>query len=492
MLSVRAARLTLCGEGRPRRWRVIERWGKLGWRRLLGFGLMALPTTQQNIARVRVSGGRAPRLVAIVHWLRASSVVWVVLGLLATRPAPVRACSACGFVPPPAAFTRPEPDEATSAGLERQSVLLRCEDSLEGPVCTFRANYAVRNPSAEAQRLRMSLGCQSVAVLRAIVNGLPVPIEQLEATKEIYGRLGPAALAWGGDGYFPRGEHLVPSLVRFESNLPPNSTSALVVEGTVRPRPRLRSDVLTLDRLPMSMRHPLLGLLRSGPWHDYALRLHHDFVYSVERVGRWAAVAPAEVTVEYPDDWDTDLGYSTRPTPRPPATLGESPAPAGHKRIWVRCLPDTKGAVILRIETPDEPNAFSSRREPWDWGGPLLALGGDVTSPRGFRMRFGYEMAFPHWLVYSLAFDTDYRTRLTVAPGVELASSRLDIAALSAALGLGMPVRMFSHPAVGVRAQAGLLLPMIGILASVDVYPSEWHEPDADRVDALLLGRISF
>jgi hypothetical protein len=118
-----------------------------------------------------------------------------------------------------------------------------------------------------------------------------------------------------------------------------------------------------------------------------------------------------------------------------------------------------------------------------------LGIGSDVVPPGGFRLRFGYEIAYPRWLIYSLALDTDYQRRLTIAPVVEVASAGLPV---SAALGLGLPLRMFRHLAVDIRSQAGRQLPVLGLVPSVDVYPAECRRADPDRVDLLLLGRVSF
>jgi hypothetical protein len=414
---------------------------------------------------------------------RSAWVAPIVLCMLICRPSQVLACLSCRYIPAPAAFTRPEPDEPTLASLRRQQVFLRCDPAHDGIVCSLRARYAVLNPSHDAERLGLSLGTQSVSALTISLDGKTIATQESDANEEIYGRLGPAARAEREGAGFNVGGRLV----RFEATLAPGRISEIVVEGTVEPT--LRTSIVSKDRLPMRMRHPFFFPIVTEGWlFDQGLEYHYAAIYPIEPKGRWATVALPELSVDYPADWDTELRFVSRPAPPRPAVWYDSLAPAGRKRISLQCVEEGAGSAALVVHTPETSSLAS---EGWIWGGPVLGLGADATSPAGFRTRLGYETAYPQWLIYWLTFDTDYRTRMTVAPGLELASSGLEGTALSAALGFGVPVRWFSHAAVGLRSQASVLLHWVGLVASVDLYPSQWHARDGDRVDALLLGRIS-
>jgi hypothetical protein len=123
------------------------------------------------------------------------------------------------------------------------------------------------------------------------------------------------------------------------------------------------------------------------------------------------------------------------------------------------------------------------------WGGLFVGVGAKVSVPATFRMRMGYEMALSPLLVYSLVVDSDFRNAATVAPALEVTAPWSFVAP---AVGLGAAVRVLPERALGVRAQAALQFRYVGVVASVDMYPSQMGEAGGDGVDALVLGRLSF
>lgn len=103
-------------------------------------------------------------------------------------------------------------------------------------------------------------------------------------------------------------------------------------------------------------------------------------------------------------------------------------------------------------------------------GGPLLGLGGALGPGSGFRARFGYEVAAPSWLLYSLTLDTDFTRHLTLAATVEAASPALIIIP-SVGIGVGLPVQVLPETLVGARVQASLQFAAVGFVTSLDIFP---------------------
>lgn len=109
----------------------------------------------------------------------------------------------------------------------------------------------------------------------------------------------------------------------------------------------------------------------------------------------------------------------------------------------------------------------------------------------GFRMRLGYEVAYPSYVLYSLNVDTDFQDEVVVAPVVELASDSVMFIIPSVGLGLGVPVRVWPEVDVGLRGQLTLQWPLLGVVTSLDVYPGMDTEAPG-MFQATLLGQIAF
>lgn len=93
-------------------------------------------------------------------------------------------------------------------------------------------------------------------------------------------------------------------------------------------------------------------------------------------------------------------------------------------------------------------------RRPWQFepGGPIAAAG-IGWSPEGLRprVRVGWETAWPHWVVHSVAVETDTRRRVAVVPAWELTWPRRDAVVPELAVGLGVPVQVTPAVRSGVR-----------------------------------------
>lgn len=110
-------------------------------------------------------------------------------------------------------------------------------------------------------------------------------------------------------------------------------------------------------------------------------------------------------------------------------------------------------------------------------GGPFVAVGvagvadDDPKTKGALKLRAGYEIARPSWLVHSVAAES------SIARGAvrDFVVVPMTEAALATAwhtdwsLGVGVPVRV-DDPTVGVRFQVGLHFPVVGLVVSFDKY----------------------
>lgn len=124
------------------------------------------------------------------------------------------------------------------------------------------------------------------------------------------------------------------------------------------------------------------------------------------------------------------------------------------------------------------------------FGGPFVGLGGSAQLPNRqgdgrFRLRAGYEIARPRFLIHSVAVETTFRD-LFVIPATELAVASFWGLAHSA--GVGVPVRL-DDPTVGVRFQVGLHAPVLGFLLALDVFPAL---PNRERTIGSFAVQLSF
>ncbi len=151
------------------------------------------------------------------------------------------------------------------------------------------------------------------------------------------------------------------------------------------------------------------------------------------------------------------------------AAPNPSGAPSPDRRFGEPYVFDSIGALHRVFAGEDRPG--------WRHGGPVLAF---VTAePVGARMssrlRFGYEIARPHWLVYSIGVESDATTHL-VSAGVEAVMPLLPIAPHGPQLigyGAGLELLATSTGRVGARGSlttyfAGTL----GVGVCLEVYPT--------------------
>jgi hypothetical protein len=102
--------------------------------------------------------------------------------------------------------------------------------------------------------------------------------------------------------------------------------------------------------------------------------------------------------------------------------------------------------------------------------GPFIAVGVGFGPQVRARLRAGYEVAAPPFLLYSLAIEGDAVEELMLIPAIEVASPVLLTLIPSAGIGVGVPVMLLPDTRAGVRTQLSLMWPFVGLIGSVDVY----------------------
>jgi hypothetical protein len=187
--------------------------------------------------------------------------------------------------------------------------------------------------------------------------------------------------------------------------------------------------------------------------------------------------------VQYPAGWSLDprgQPVAAAPSAGPADRRGSASAGAAAQAAD---LSSRRGGSISAALHP-----------PSSWivsGGPMIGLGASTAgsgSPLRFDAAVGYEFGVPSWVVGSLLLDSDFRRRLAIAPGVELASPYVRGDSLvfpSLAVGIGAPVRVFHQPAAGLRGQATISFPSFGLVGFFDWYPA------LGRVEPVVLVRAS-
>ena len=205
-------------------------------------------------------------------------------------------------------------------------------------------------------------------------------------------------------------------------------------------------------------RHPVVS---RGP--DPRVELDYVFDDGLPR----SDIASAHVTFEY------DGPGRIRPHFRPRRTYRDR---VGGRRLTTMSY--DREPIMLGF----------SRRPPFVRGGPFVAVGGGWNSKRALRLRAGWEVAAPRWLVFAGAVESD-TTDLRFIPTVSVMSGHSWFPLLpGTALGLGVPVQTMPDSRIGVRAQAELFWHIVAIVGAVDVYP----ERDGARVVGSLFGQVSF
>jgi hypothetical protein len=354
--------------------------------------------------------------------------------------------------------------------VEDEKLSFRCSEGDGRPTCTFEARYRIANPTEETHGgLAAFYGLEAEGVV-----------------VRVNGRDARARLSEEDERRFDAEVRAVEDEVeweRFAKRLQRTGFTVEVAAGG-------KAEIVTTGKLLLtrsiyheygldgvSARHPLLHQ-GDAEQHIYGV----DYLLSPIRT--WAEVHRMEVSVRYPSSWDVSGSlYAGEGSPRETWRTREG---RGEKveSIVLEGKPEPKskgGALTMRISAPGRVVQH---------GGPFVGIGGVPGSgdAAGFRMRFGYEMAAPWWVIESISADFDFRGRVVVTPAVEAVSGQL-VFLPSMGIGLGVPVQILPTPTVGGRILATLQYPFVGFVTAVDIFPAP--APRGTDVQVTLMGRLS-
>lgn len=166
-----------------------------------------------------------------------------------------------------------------------------------------------------------------------------------------------------------------------------------------------------------------------------------------------------------------------------PPTALQAPGFKGHARLrapegwkldgvdgWTETPDGARAADVTELRVGLHVPAFPIRN-----GGVILGLGATLDEGT-FRMRLGWEIAAPSWLLYQVSAETDARGRWTVAPLVLAASNAL-LLIPSFGFGLGLPVLVRPDTRLGARVQFEAQIFPLGVVASCDLFPKTSSAP---------------
>jgi hypothetical protein len=354
--------------------------------------------------------------------------------------------------------------------VEDEKLSFRCSEGEDRPTCTFEARYRIANPTAETNGgLAAFYGVQAEGVV-VRVNGRDARAKLSEKDVE---RLDAEVRAVEDEGIW---ERFARQLQRtgFTVEVPAGGKAEIVTTGKLL---LTRSVYHEYGIDGLTARHPAL---RVG---DPERRIY-GVDYLLSPIRTWADVHRMEVSVRYPSSWEVTGGlYAGEGAPH---EIWKTREERGEKveSIVLEGKPDPKskgGALTLRFSMPGGMV---------EHGGPFVGIGGVPGSgdAAGFRMRFGYEMAAPWWVIESVSADVDFRGRVVVTPAVEAVSGEL-VFLPSMAVGLGLPVQILPTPTVGGRILASLQYPFVGFVMAVDIFPAP--APRATDVQVSLMARLS-
>lgn len=359
------------------------------------------------------------------------------------------------------AASRPEPAVAsgletagTSLAVTAEELSITCVEG-EGhhePACSFTATYTVTNATDAPQSALAafaSVRSENVHVRR---DGVAIDRE-LSADERARLLGGPTRVP--DDALSRRG---------FDLTLPAGATAQLVVDGQLKPG---RFFVASYARSAVETRHPLLGsqVPRSSTFH---------LDYLVSPLRSWAAQPSVQVTVTLPKAWTTRFHVLSKQDARELAPALDASGESVTARFTLDGARDDE--LELTLELPER--VFFN-------GGVLLGVGGAFDSTQRLRLRAGYQVAAPHWWLYSVTAETDARRELLLVAHVELATPSVLVVIPSASIGLGLPVRVLPDVRAGGRVLASLHWPWVGLVAALDVFPGA-----SDAVQFSLLAQL--
>ena len=332
-----------------------------------------------------------------------------------------------------------------------EELTLSCAERRGRPVCDLLARYQLHNPSPRAQTLVAAFYGVYTENVRIVVDGRPaaaaLTTEQIAA---LDARVEGVQHEQAGRGSWRLGRGPRPELVRtgFALRARPGQRLGVVVTGRMHPG---RFFVPSYARPAVSTRHIWLG---SAPGST-----DFNFTYLVAPIRTWGPAPPIRLRLRYPSAWKLSGTLA--------GARGVTPLAAGRRQgdlTEIRATIDGQAvdSVDFSVTLPP-PHLFH--------GGPLLGLGGTLDDSRRLRVRLGYEVAAPAWLFHNLNIETDFDQELLLVPTMHATTAGVFSVIPSLSVGLGLPIRVHSRPTAGVRLELTVQWPVLGLVATFDIFP---------------------
>lgn len=238
-------------------------------------------------------------------------------------------------------------------------------------------------------------------------------------------------------------------------------------------------------------------------WHNGRIRV------PVPDAGRFEVEVAAEVDVQTTTEDNTctaPAGFARHPIVgrnhrtadfvvherQPVSSFAHTHLRVRAPRLW-RVLTEPDGhapamrsnKLVATFPTRDLPPVELEARE--FANGPFAAVGVGFGPRVRPRLRAGWQIAVPAWLLTSLAVEGDASEELLVVAAIEAASPLIVRRIPSAGIGVGAPVMLLPEPRPGIRVQMSLAWPFVGLLGTVDVY----QRPGRAAVRGALLLQVS-
>lgn len=372
----------------------------------------------------------------------------------------------------------PELAAQTPLVVREERLSFQCEEALGAPVCSFEARYQIENPTSEASGGRAAFYGLHAEDLVVKVDGQRSMTElSADDVKALDGEVAAAEGSSPGPSRY-RAEDASLTRTGFTLDVPAGGKKEIVVTGRIKPGVTRfsRGYVYT----PAEGRHLLT---HAG---DIESRIF-ELEYLVSPIKSWAAVGRIDVTVSYPRSWTvyhSFYGSTERAAAEWSERVEGDRIIASTTASGALDMKTIGNALELRISLP---GAVAEH------GGPFVGAGGVVgtSDARGFRARFGYEIAAPSWLIESLTVDTDFQRRVVVSPNIEAATPHITMIPIlpSFSAGVGVPIQIIPKATVGARLQAGVQIWPVGFVTAIDIFPG--LSSAEGKLQGSLMGRFS-
>lgn len=198
------------------------------------------------------------------------------------------------------------------------------------------------------------------------------------------------------------------------------------------------------------VRHPFLSRTDSETW----TKSGESYLYLISPLGNWAGDPEVFVTVRHhrANDFTPSSPEGFRSTTDGKITTARTVVRASAKKN-------------LRFRLEYDPFPILN-------GGPLVGIGPRIAREE-LRLRAGYEVSGPEYLIYGVAAESNLDTYFTAVATIEAATPNFLILFPSLAVGLGVPVQVRkSEPTrVGVRGELTFSFPILSLVFPVDYFP---------------------